>query len=71
LPGAASLDRRAFAAGGNRPNDPFNGIPINKFYVLDLQPKNWFIKWAVDQGHTATEGATGINGSLTKASSTV
>jgi polyhydroxyalkanoate synthase subunit PhaC len=26
---------------------------INKFYVLDLQPKNSFIKWAVDQGHTA------------------
>jgi polyhydroxyalkanoate synthase subunit PhaC len=24
---------------------------INKFYVLDLQPKNSFIKWAVDQGH--------------------
>ena len=25
---------------------------INKFYVLDLKPKNSFIKWAVDQGHT-------------------
>ena len=25
---------------------------INKFYVLDLQPKNSFIKWAVDHGHT-------------------
>ena len=25
---------------------------INKFYVLDLQPTNSFIKWAVDQGHT-------------------
>src|SRR5262249_43422396 len=25
---------------------------INKFYVLDLQPKNSFIKWAVDQAHT-------------------
>lgn len=25
---------------------------INKFYVLDLQPKNSFIKWAVDQGNT-------------------
>src|SRR5258705_4572072 len=25
---------------------------INKFYVLDLQPKNSFIKWAADQGHT-------------------
>ena len=25
---------------------------INKFYVLDLQLKNSFINWAVDQGHT-------------------
>jgi polyhydroxyalkanoate synthase len=25
---------------------------INKFYVLDLQPKNSFIRWCVDQGHT-------------------
>ena len=25
---------------------------INKFYVLDLRPKNSFIKWAADQGHT-------------------
>ncbi|MEM7021425.1 MAG: class I poly(R)-hydroxyalkanoic acid synthase [Pseudomonadota bacterium] len=25
---------------------------INKFYVLDLQPKNSLIKWAVDQGNT-------------------
>jgi polyhydroxyalkanoate synthase len=25
---------------------------INKFYVLDLQPKNSFIKWCVDHGHT-------------------
>ncbi len=25
---------------------------INKFYILDLQPKNSFIKWAVDQGFT-------------------
>jgi polyhydroxyalkanoate synthase subunit PhaC len=25
---------------------------INKFYVLDLRPKNSFIKWAVDQGHS-------------------
>src|ERR1700745_2839809 len=25
---------------------------INKFYVLDLQPKNSFIRWCVLQGHT-------------------
>lgn len=25
---------------------------INKFYILDLKPKNSFIKWAIDQGFT-------------------
>ncbi|QMU56885.1 MAG: class I poly(R)-hydroxyalkanoic acid synthase [Boseongicola sp.] len=25
---------------------------INKFYVLDLKPKNSFIRWAVEQGYT-------------------
>jgi polyhydroxyalkanoate synthase len=33
---------------------PFLLVPpwINKFYILDLQPRNSFIKWTVDQGHT-------------------
>jgi polyhydroxyalkanoate synthase len=25
---------------------------INKFYIMDLQPKNSMIKWLLDQGHT-------------------
>ncbi len=25
---------------------------INKFYILDLRPKNSFIRWAIAQGHT-------------------
>jgi polyhydroxyalkanoate synthase len=25
---------------------------INKFYILDLRPKNSFIRWAVEQGHS-------------------
>lgn len=25
---------------------------INKYYILDMQPENSFVKWATDQGHT-------------------
>ncbi|MGF1641131.1 MAG: PHA/PHB synthase family protein [Rhodospirillales bacterium] len=25
---------------------------INKFYIVDMRPKNSWVKWAVDQGHT-------------------
>jgi poly(3-hydroxyalkanoate) synthetase len=33
---------------------------INKFYILDLQPENSFVRYAIDQGHTVfvVSGAT-------------
>jgi polyhydroxyalkanoate synthase len=42
-PSTASVQRR-----------PLLIVPpwINKFYILDLKPKNSFIKWCVEQGHT-------------------
>lgn len=42
------------ASTGKVNKTPLLIIPpwINKYYVLDLQPENSFIKWCVDQGHT-------------------
>ncbi len=41
-------------SGGDVLRRPLLIVPpwINKFYILDLRPRNSFIKWAVDQGHT-------------------
>ena len=35
---------------------------INKFYILDLQPKNSFIKYCVDQGHHRVRAVLGQPG---------
>jgi polyhydroxyalkanoate synthase subunit PhaC len=49
---------------------PFVMVPpsINKFYILDLQPENSFIRYAVEQGHTvflvSWRNATAAQGQL-------
>ena len=45
---------------------------INKFYILDLQPKNSFIRWAVEPGIPCSwsRGSTRMRNTVTRASTT-
>jgi len=59
-PGKVVFRNRMFELLQYEPGtETVNSIPllivppwINKYYVLDLQPENSFIKWLSDQGHT-------------------
>jgi polyhydroxyalkanoate synthase len=60
LPGKVVFENRMFQLIQYEPatpsvfKKPLLVVPpwINKYYVLDLQPKNSYLKWLVDQGHT-------------------
>lgn len=60
LPGKVVFENRMFQLIQYNPTTssvfkkPMLVVPpwINKYYILDLQPKNSYLKWLVDQGHT-------------------
>ncbi len=60
LPGKVVFENRMFQLIQYNPSTPsvfkkpLLVVPpwINKYYILDLQPKNSYLKWLVDQGHT-------------------
>lgn len=60
LPGKVVFENRMFQLLQYNPSTPsvfkkpLLVVPpwINKYYILDLQPKNSYLKWLVDQGHT-------------------